>query len=241
MKFSIRRWIWLQQPFPRQPPSSLNRPSDLGPWIACDFIIETHVTFHLKKPVNGLDASARFCTRPTPARKASRPASTPFLNAPAMASGSSGDSDRGVDQDGISAHFHRFAAWDGTPETGIDHHRDIGFFDDDFDRVPGPQSPVGTDRRSQRHDRGDPDVFQTFGEDGISLNIGQHHEAFFDQYLRGLQGFHRVGQQVEGIRSHFQFDPGLGILPRGPAEPASPLPGRLVSEVLEEAGNGWDR
>ena len=58
---------------------------------------------------------------------------------------------------------------------------------------------------------------QALGQDGIGLDVGQDHKAFFDQQFGGLQGLHRVGQQILGLGGELQLHPGRQA--HGPGHP----------------------
>ena len=53
------------------------------------------------------------------------------------------------------------------------------------------------------------EIFQTLGKNGVGLDIGQDDKTFLNQDLGGLQGFHRVGEQILRVGSDFQLDPWL--------------------------------
>src|SRR5437764_5849545 len=69
-----------------------------------------------------------------------------------------GDRNSGVDEDGISAHFHGFGGVAGRAESSINDNGHGRLLDDDPDLITGLNAAVGTDRRAERHDGGDADV-----------------------------------------------------------------------------------
>lgn len=99
------------------------------------------------------------------------------------------------------------AAWLGAPNPGIDNDRDRRLLDDDANLVAGLETAVGADGRSQGHDRGGSGFLKSFGQNGIGIDIGEHHETFLHQLLGGLEGFDGIGKEVARIGMDLEFDP----------------------------------
>ena len=121
--------------------------------------------------------------------------------------GIAGDGNGGVDEDGVSAHFHGFGGVTRSAEAGVDDDGDGSLFDDDADLVAGLDAAIGTDRRAEGHDGRDADVLEAFGKDGIGVDVRQDGELFFDEEFGGFKGFDRVGQEIAGVGMNFEFDP----------------------------------
>jgi len=52
---------------------------------------------------------------------------------------------------------------------------------------------------SPAHDGGGADLLQPFGQDGIGVDVRQHHESLLNELLRCRKGLDRVGQQIARI------------------------------------------
>ena len=105
-----------------------------------------------------------------------------------------GAGDGRVDQARIGAHLHGLTGLGRFTDAGIHHHGNLDRIDDDLQHLPCGQPPVGADGGTQGHDGGGAGVFQLAGDNGVRIDIGQHHEALLDQRLRGPKGLMTVGQ-----------------------------------------------
>nr|GFD56308.1 hypothetical protein [Tanacetum cinerariifolium] len=89
----------------------------------------------------------------------------------------------------FAAQLHRDGGVRSRPDTGIDQHRNLRFFEDDLQvvRIADPQA--STDQACQRHDRAAADFRQLASDDRVIAGVDHHVEAVLDQRFSGLEGF----------------------------------------------------
>src|SRR5436190_23166471 len=92
-------------------------------------------------------------------------------------------------------------------EPSIDHDRHGGLFYDDLDLQTCFDSPIAADRRTERHYRGRADVLQSFRQNGIGIDVGQHCESFFHKNFRSRQCLNRIWKQIARVRMNLELDP----------------------------------
>ena len=93
------------------------------------------------------------------------------------AAGIGGDGDGGIDEDGVSAQFHRFGGVAGSAEAGVHDDGDDGLFNDDADLLAGVQAAIGADGGPERHDGSDAHILQPARENGVGVDVGEDDES----------------------------------------------------------------
>ena len=136
--------------------------------------------FHWRKAVSGLVGAALSCAPGRPNSKASRPHWTAVAKARAMRQGSLATAMAVFTRTASAPISIASAAWLGAPMPASIDDGNGGLFDDDAKLLARFEAAIGTDRRTQRHDRRGADILQAFGENRIGIDIWQHDETFFD-------------------------------------------------------------
>src|SRR6476620_5955755 len=88
------------------------------------------------------------------------------------------DCDRGIYQNRVRPHLHRFRRLARRAQSSINHHWDGGLFDDDFDLCPGFNPAITSDWRTERHHRRSANILQSFCQHRIGIDVGQDSESF---------------------------------------------------------------
>ena len=117
-----------------------------------------------------------------------------------------------VEQDAIGAEFHRDADVARASHACVndDGIRGVALFEEfeaEQDVVAIQDALAAADGAAGGHDAGGASFFDSKSGDWIVAGVRENFEAFFDEFARGFNSAHGVGEERFFVAQHFEFDP----------------------------------
>ena len=124
------------------------------------------------------------------------------------------------------------AAWLGAPRPASTTTGTVRLLDDDSNLVARLDSPVGSNRRAQRHHGGGAHFLQAFRQHRIRIDIRQYRESFVHQNL-GRGSMFPPGRAADTAgRDGFEFDPFGQSRREPPGGPGAPPPAAFMAPLV---------